>query len=186
LKDQRWPNRPTSSIESSIGEFLFVSRDIAVVADSDIHLRPVQPGDLPRMCEMQLDPESNRMAGTIPRSVETFHSHWAKVLVDPAVTARVILVGDVLVGTISCFVRDGQEHCGYWIDRAHWGRGVATEALRLLLQEVPRRPLIATVVTSNGASLRVLQKCGFVLEQVRHAPGDERHLEGEEAVLVLR
>jgi hypothetical protein len=32
----------------------------------------------------------------------------------------------------------------------------------------------------------VLQKCGFVLEQVRHSPATERFPECEEAVLVLR
>jgi len=153
---------------------------------AEIRLRPVQPDDLPRLFDMQLDPESNRMAATIPRSEAAFRSHWAKVLDDLAVTARVILFGDVLVGTISVFALDGREHCGYWIDRAHWGRGIATAALRLLLQEVARRPLIATVVTSNGASLRILQKCGFALEEVRQAPADERHPESEIAVLVLR
>jgi hypothetical protein len=52
----------------------------AVTTHESVRLRPVQPGDLPRMYEMQLDPESNRMAGTIPRTAEVFDSHWAKVL----------------------------------------------------------------------------------------------------------
>jgi hypothetical protein len=60
----------------------------AVTTDESVRLRPVQPGDLPRMYEMQLDPESNRMAGTIPRTAEVFDSHWAKVLGDPGVAAN--------------------------------------------------------------------------------------------------
>jgi RimJ/RimL family protein N-acetyltransferase len=64
--------------------------------------------------------------------------------------------------------------------------GIATRALDLLLREVAKRPLIAIAATSNGGSLRVLQRCGFVIEQVRYAPADDRHLECEEAVLVLR
>ena len=151
-----------------------------------VWLRPVQPGDLPRMYELQLDPESNRMAVTIPRIGEAFDSHWAKALGDPAITARAILLGEALVGFISCFPRDGQDHVGYWIDRAYWGRGIASKALHLLLREVTKRPLVATTATSNGASLRVLQKCGFVIEQVRLSPANERHPECEEAVLVLR
>ena len=151
-----------------------------------VWLRPVEPGDLPRMYEMQLDTESNRMAATIPRTAEAFDAHWAKVLVDQGVTARAILVGEALVGTVSCFPRDGADHVGYWIDRAYWGMGIASRALHLLLQEVTKRPLIATAATSNGASLRVLQKCGFVIEQVRLSPVTDRHLECEEAVLVLR
>jgi RimJ/RimL family protein N-acetyltransferase len=157
-----------------------------VTADESVRLRPVQPDDLPRMYDLQLDPESNRMAVMLPRTAEAFDAHWAKVLVDPGVTARVILVGEALVGTVSCFPWDGQDHVGYWIDRAYWGRGIASRALDLLLREVTKRPLVATAAASNGASLRVLQKCGFVVEQVRHAPARDRYPECEEAVFVLR
>ncbi len=148
-----------------------------MTTDKGVWLRPIQPGDLPRMCDMQLDPESNRMAVTIPRTRQAFDAHWSKVLNDPGITARAVLVGETLVGSISCFPRDGQDHVGYWIDRAHWGRGIASRALDLLLREVARRPLVATAATSNGASLRVLQKCGFVVEQVRLAPASERYSE---------
>ncbi len=157
-----------------------------MTAPALVRLRPIEAADLPRVFEMQLDPESNRMAATIPRTREAFDAHWAKVLYDPAVVPRVILVGDRLVGLVSCFQRNGEDHVGYWIDRAWWGRGIASRALELLLAEVPRRPLIATAATSNGASLRVLQKCGFVVERVHLAPADDRHPECEEAVLALR
>lgn len=151
-----------------------------------VRLRPVDSGDLPRIYEMQGDPESNRMAVTIPRTREVFDSHWAKVLHDPGVTARVILVGEKPVGIISRFPRDGQDHVGYWVDRAWWGLGIASRALQLLLQEVTQRPLFATAATGNAASLRVLQKCGFVLEQVRRDPPTDRFPECEVAVHVLR
>jgi RimJ/RimL family protein N-acetyltransferase len=154
-------------------------------ACTHVWLRPVEAGDLPRMFDLQLDPESNRMAVMLPRTAEAFAAHWAKVLADPATIARAILVGEALVGTISCFPMDGEDHVGYWIDRAYWGMGIASRALHLLLQEVTKRPLVATAATSNGASLRVLQKCGFVFERVRHSPASDRYPECEEAVLVL-
>jgi RimJ/RimL family protein N-acetyltransferase len=157
-----------------------------MTADEGVRIRPAERGDLPRIYEMQLDPESNRMAGTIPRIGEAFDAHWAKVLADPAVTARVILVGEALVGLVSCFARDGQDQVGYWIDRAYWGRGIASRALDLLLREVFKRPLVATASTSNRASLRVLEKGGFVVEKVYLAPADDRHAEAEVAELVLR
>ena len=157
-----------------------------MTTDQSVRLRPVETGDLPRMYSMQLDPEANRMAVTIPRTGEAFDSHWAKALDDPRNIVWVILVGEELVGTISCFPMDGQDHVGYWIDRAHWGKGIASRALSLLLLEVVKRPLVASVATSNGASLRVLQKCGFVVERVRLSPASERYPECEEAVLVLR
>ncbi len=155
-------------------------------AEEGVRLRPVEPGDLPRMYELQLDPESNRMAMTIPRAREAFDEHWAKVLAAPGVTPRAILVGGALVGYVSCFRMDGQNHVGYWIDREYWGKGIASRALHLLLREAPDRPLVATVATSNGASLRVLRKCGFIVEQVRHSPATDRYPECDEVVLVLR
>lgn len=149
-----------------------------------VRLRPVEADDLPRVYDLQLDPESNRLAATIPRTREGFDAHWAKVLADPGVAARAILAGEAMVGVVSCFPRDGQDHVGYWIDRAYWGMGIASRALRLLLEEVAKRPLVATAATSNGASLRVLQKCGFVVEQVRLSPASDRYPESEVAVHV--
>lgn len=157
-----------------------------MTTDQSVRLRPVQPGDLPRIYDLQLDPESNRVAVTFPRTREAFDSHWANVLADPGITARVILVGEELVGTISCFPMDGQDHVGYWIDRAYWGMGIASKALQLLLQEVAKRPLVAAAATSNRASIRVLQKCGFVVERVRLSPASDRYPECEETVLVQR
>ncbi|HEY1188178.1 MAG TPA: GNAT family N-acetyltransferase [Gemmata sp.] len=160
---------------------------IAQKSTSDrVRLRPVETGDLPRMFDLQLDPDSNRMAVTNPRTREAFDAHWAAALGDPRNAARSVLLDGEMVGYVSCFPMDGENHVGYWIDRAYWGIGIASRALCLLLREVTKRPLVATAATSNGASLRVLQKCGFVVEEVRHAPATDRYPECEEAVLVLR
>jgi RimJ/RimL family protein N-acetyltransferase len=157
-----------------------------VTAHESVRLRPVQPGDLPQIYDMQFDPESNRMAVTFPRAREEFDLHWAKALDDPEITAKAVIVAGALVGYISCFPIDGRNHVGYWIDRAYWGLGIASRALQLLLGEVTKRPLFASAATSNRASLRVLQKYGFVVELVRLSPESERYPECEEAVLVLK
>jgi RimJ/RimL family protein N-acetyltransferase len=151
-----------------------------------VRLRPVETGDLPRMFDLQLDPESNRMAVTIPRTREAFEAHWAKTLAGPKNITSAVLFDGTFVGTISCFPMDGEDHVGYWIDRAFWGMGIASRALHLLLGEITNRPLVATAATSNGASVRVLRKCGFVVGEVRLSPATDRYPECEEAVLVLR
>ena len=156
------------------------------MAADRVRLRPVEPGDLPRMFELQLDPESNRMAVTIPRTREAFDALWKRSLADPAATVRAVLLDGAFVGYVCRFPADGSSHVGYWIDRVVWGMGVASRALGLVLAEVADRPLFATAATSNGASLRVLQKCGFVVESVRLSPATDRYPECEEAVLVLR
>ena len=86
-----------------------------------VRLRRVEPGDLPRMYDWQLDPDANRMAVTIPRTREAFDSHWAKSLNDPKNATRAILFNEAFVGYVSCFPMDGRDHVGYWIDRACWG-----------------------------------------------------------------
>lgn len=57
---------------------------------------------------------------------------------------------------------------GYWLGEAAWGRGIATEAVRLLCWQVFRAGLThrleARVFAFNEASQRVLMKNGFELE----------------------
>jgi RimJ/RimL family protein N-acetyltransferase len=57
---------------------------------------------------------------------------------------------------------------GYWIGQAHWGKGIATKALRWLSRyafesfDVVR--LHASIFESNRASTRVMEKAGYRLE----------------------
>ena len=155
------------------------------IAISHVRLRDIEPDDLPRMYEFNLDPDANRLAGTIPRSIDAFKANWENALADSNVVAKAISVGDVLAGYISCFKRDGIHSVGYWVGKNFWGQGIASRALELLLNEVRIRPLHAQVATSNRASLRVLQKHGFVIQRVQLEPADDRYLECEVAFLVL-
>ncbi|MDH2445285.1 GNAT family N-acetyltransferase [Amnibacterium sp. CER49] len=49
----------------------------------------------------------------------------------------------------------------FWIDRGHWGRGIGSQALALLLAQVPERPLLAGTLVDNLGSLAVLRRNGF-------------------------
>lgn len=126
------------------------------------------------------------MAVVNPRSRDNFDHHWQGVLVDPTVRARAIVVDGQLVGTVSCFARDGRAFVGYWIDRAWWNRGIASRALVALLAEEPRRPLYAMAARSNGASVRVLRRCGFVWLRDEWTPATERFPACLEAFFELR
>jgi RimJ/RimL family protein N-acetyltransferase len=57
---------------------------------------------------------------------------------------------------------------GYWLGEAFWGRGVVTEALRAVTAESFRRfdlmRVFALPFADNPASIRVLEKAGYVLE----------------------
>ena len=61
---------------------------------------------------------------------------------------------------------------GYWIAEPFWGKGVATEAVKLLLEEIRNNHsdvirVFAKPFDHNKASMKVLEKNGFYLEAVR-------------------
>lgn len=57
---------------------------------------------------------------------------------------------------------------GYWLGAEHWGRGVMTEAVRLVTEHglgaLGFERIFAVPFTHNTASVRVLEKCGYVHE----------------------
>jgi RimJ/RimL family protein N-acetyltransferase len=144
-------------------------------------LREVVDADLPVFYEHQRDPEATAMAAFPTRDHDTFMARWAKTLADDSVVTRTVVSDGEVAGNIGCWEADGQRFVGYWIGREFWGRGLATQALAELLEVVDARPLYAHVVNSNVASIRVLEKCGFVVA-ARHA-GDDGI---EELVMELR
>jgi hypothetical protein len=73
------------------------------------------------------------------------------------VVTRTVLADGTVAGTIGSWPDQGQQMIGYWIGREYWGRGVATQALALLISDVLTRPLYAHVATHNAGSIRVLQ-----------------------------
>lgn len=74
---------------------------------------------------------------------------------------------------------------GYWIARDHWGKGIATRTLALLLEQGAIRPLNARAAKANIASIRVLERNGFIITGYRVSPPDDRFPECEEAILLL-
>lgn len=57
---------------------------------------------------------------------------------------------------------------GYWLGQSFWGRGIATEALELVTAHAFGTPnllrLFALPFADNPASIRVLEKAGYVRE----------------------
>jgi RimJ/RimL family protein N-acetyltransferase len=157
-------------------------------SDLPIELREVVDADLDVFFEHQLDSEANRMAaftGEDPTDRNAFDAHWAKVRGNNAITLRTIVVEDAVVGHVAKFERDGEAEVTYWIGRQHWGRGIATRALRELLKLNTDRPLHGRVAKDNAASIRVLQKCGFVVTGEDRGFANARGTEVEEFIFTL-
>jgi RimJ/RimL family protein N-acetyltransferase len=145
---------------------------IAASMNPKIQLRNVEANDLPLFFEHQRDPIAVAMVAFNSRDRAAFDQHWAKLLADDSLLKKTIIVDGEVAGNIGSWTSEGKREVGYWIDRAFWGRGVATEALSAFLGLEPVRPLCAGVAKHNVASIRVLQKCGFKFHSVEEASND--------------
>src|SRR6516162_9178545 len=127
-----------------------------------ITLRNVETSDISIFYEQQLDPEANRMAAFVRKERQdraVFDAHWKRVTDSTANVNKTILRGVEVAGHIACYPQEGELEVTYWIGKKHWGKGVATQALKKLLQEITHRPIFARAAKDNIRSIRVLQKC---------------------------
>jgi len=107
---------------------------------------------------------------------ETDADAWFVLLANkPQPTAWAIDVGGEAVGGIGIDVGEGiyakTARFGYWLGEPLWGQGIMTAAVRatadFALDHFDLVRLEAPVFEWNPASMRVLEKCGFVREGVQ-------------------
>jgi RimJ/RimL family protein N-acetyltransferase len=132
---------------------------------SDVQLRDVVEADIEIFFHQQLDPEATAMAAFPARDHESHVVHWRKIMADPTCVTQAIVVDGTVAGNIGSWTQDGHREIGYWIGREYWGKGVASAAVVRLLDLVGDRPLFAYVAVGNAASVRVLEKAGFVFDR---------------------
>lgn len=75
-----------------------------------------------------------------------------------------LLVGSIGLKNID--LTNKKANLGYWIGEQYWGRGIATECVRLIINyafsyDLGLREVIAYVFPENKASIRVLEKNGM-------------------------
>ncbi len=101
--------------------------------------------------------------------------HWFSLLAATSEpTHWAIEVDGVAVGGIGLDVGEGIHakgaHFGYWLGEPYWGRGIMTAAVqatsRYALSRFDLVRLESPVFAWNPASMRVLEKAGFVREGV--------------------
>lgn len=143
-------------------------------------LRRWHPDDLDALLLHADDPE-------VPRGLSDRFPHpytradgeafLAGHVVDLAMPVLAIEVGGHACGSIG--VRVGQAErrhggeLGYWLGRAHWGRGLMSAAVAVyapwVMQALSLYRLQATVLAFNRGSARVLEKNGFAEEGLMRA-----------------
>lgn len=92
-------------------------------------------------------------------------------------------------GVISLQQRDGALTLGYWLGESWWGKGLMTEAAEAFVDAFFSRHDVAHITSSvfagNEASIRVLEKLGFVVvgETVRQSRSRQRAMPCFDTVL---
>jgi RimJ/RimL family protein N-acetyltransferase len=81
--------------------------------------------------------------------------------------------GGAVAGSIAINQLDQERHCaevGYWVGAPFARQGLASAGLRAVVQVCLDRPEVraieATTATTNGGSLRLLERAGFVRERL--------------------
>lgn len=153
-----------------------------------IRLRPTVVTDLETLFEFQLDKEGGYLAAFMPSDSTDQVAYLAKhtqFLSNPSMNYQTILMDDVIVGSISKFMMEGEAEITYWIAKKYWGHGIATHALQYFFELEATRPIYGRVAFDNFGSQRVLEKCNFIQVGVDTGYARARHTDIEEFIYKL-
>ncbi|XP_047983749.1 uncharacterized N-acetyltransferase p20-like [Salvia hispanica] len=138
-----------------------------------INLRPLEISDMDDFMAWASDERVARFCTWEPYTSRDEALHFLTNIAIPHPWLRAICVGDRVVGSISVTPGSGTRSCtaelGYVLAHEHWGRGIATEAVKVVSSTIFREwPLLqrleAFVNAENGRSQKDLDKAGFVRE----------------------
>lgn len=147
-----------------------------------VKLRGIEPSDWEHHYFWDKDNEIQRLDDRLyaPRSKEAT-KQWAekkslREVNDDTYFFEIENLAGELVGCIStheCDARNGTFQYGIAIQREHWRKGYAAEAITIVLryffQELRYRKVTVTVYSFNEASMRMHEHLGFQLEgRLRH------------------
>jgi RimJ/RimL family protein N-acetyltransferase len=158
--------------------------DVPRVVGEHVVLRRHEERDATRVLESCSDPDTWGWIGSIPHPFTLEHAQgWIADREEEHASGRAVTWAvadpgtDDLVGTVVLFgVKPGHEaEVGYWVHPGARGRGVATEAVRLVVRHAFVPPedgglglvrVRAVAAVGNAGSRRVLEKGGLSLRGV--------------------
>lgn len=146
------------------------------ITDGMVSLRPFRQEDAPRLAELA---NNEKIAVNLrdgfphPYTPEDAEKFIEMALSKPdqifAIEYQGEYVGNIGVHLKSDVYRLGAE-IGYFLGEPYWGKGIMTKAVNLVCDYAFRELGIIRIDTGvfdfNPASMRVLEKCGFVREAV--------------------
>jgi RimJ/RimL family protein N-acetyltransferase len=153
-----------------------------------IELRKTTIADLDDLFEFQCDREAIYLAAFTPKDPfdkAAYIEKWTKILADQAITNLTIFIDGKIAGSVAKYVMEGNAEITYWIDKKFWGKGIATTALKKLLEIERTRPIFGRVAFDNYGSQKVLEKCGFIKTRTDKGFANGRQAETEEFIYKL-
>ena len=139
-----------------------------------ILLRPWREEDAEVLYKYASDPDVGPRAGWPPhKSVEesrevikNFFSNDDTWAIELKETFEIIgCIGVLRAGFSNLKINDDEAEVGYWIAKPYWGKGICTEALRLVIDYCFNVQNFTTLwgdyFPENPASGKVMEKCGF-------------------------
>ncbi len=137
-------------------------------------VRQVTAGDADALLAIFGDPENVRFYGTgrpwsreeVERFVANYPAGDERLVSAPGLVLLRPMLTVVGFGGVGYYRQEGNTPDLFFIfDRAHWGRGLATELVQAAIAAAFRHPevgtIYATVQPANRASMRVLEKIGM-------------------------
>ena len=149
--------------------------DDVVSMVSKIILREFEPDDIDSIVKHASNFNvSKYLTAKFHYPYKTEHAEWWINVGSKIGQHRAIDINGECVGAIGITFSEGEHlyscQIGYWLGQSHWGKGIATEALSIMTNEAFSRyrivRLYAPVYSPNKASMRVLEKCGYLLEGI--------------------
>jgi ribosomal-protein-alanine N-acetyltransferase len=134
-----------------------------------LRLRVLTAADASRLAEIGADWEIASMTSRMPYPYsEAAANQWINGLEANEVVRGITLNGQLIGVTGYLPEIDGRSaEIGYWLGKAYWGQGFATEAAAALIAYCFRRERVSHVTCGhyfdNPASARVITKLGFTL-----------------------
>ena len=98
---------------------------------------------------------------------------------------KTIIAGETIVGSMAKYETEGDSEITYWINRDHWGKGIASTALNRFLLIETARPMYGRVAFDNFGSQKVLERGGFVKTGSDKGFANARQAEIEEFIYKL-
>lgn len=143
--------------------------------------------DLDAFCAMEMDPDVRRYVGGHPRSREDAERKFREGPLQEVsgrlgVWATILKSNGQYVGRCGLYPHmnssgglvAGEATLSFYIARANWGHGVASEAAKAFVEfgwkQLELSRIVATVQVGNGASVRILERLGFDLISTEVGP----------------